>query len=157
TNECRVSRDRERNDFQRTLNEITKSGSVAEAEQAKQIQAYEKRVRSCEDTAVRSEKACAEEKTRLSEAEARAARERDEQKSLLEVRSAETSTLEKEKAACLVERAACATERATCATERDACRAQKFSGAGKSASSGGATAEDAPAVKATPQETSPGP
>ncbi|WP_437678546.1 protein kinase domain-containing protein [Sorangium sp. So ce131] len=149
-NACRGAREQDRADFNQTLATLQKTGSMTEAEHAREIQALHAtqaaRLKACEDSAAAAEKATMEGRERLAEAEkARAAlaTERDEAKGLAEQRAAEL-------AAASQLRAACDAERASCIAERDRLKAQPVD-------PGSAPASPAPAAAsgALPQLPSP--
>ncbi|WP_437836846.1 protein kinase domain-containing protein [Sorangium sp. So ce1153] len=124
TSACRSARDQDRAEFNETLATLQKSGSMTEAEHARQIQALHAtqaaRLKTCEDSAAAAEKASMTDRERLAESEkARAAlvTERDEAKALAEQRAAEL-------AAATQARAACDAERASCTAERDRLKAE---------------------------------
>ncbi|WP_437999806.1 serine/threonine-protein kinase [Sorangium sp. So ce185] len=123
-NACRTAREQDRVEFNETLATLQKSGSMTEAEHARQIQSLHAtqaaRLKACEDDAAAAQKAAMADRERLAEAEkARAAMaaERDEAKTLAEQRAAEL-------AVATQLRAACDAERASCAAERDRLRAE---------------------------------
>lgn len=122
---CREGREQDRADFNQALATLQKTGSMTEAEHAREIQAlhatHAARLKSCEDKVAAVEKASLAERERLvAEAErarAAVAAERDEAKALAEQRAAEIAALTQQQAACDA-------ERATCAAERDRCKAE---------------------------------
>ncbi|WP_437308594.1 serine/threonine protein kinase [Sorangium sp. So ce388] len=124
TSACRSARDQDRAEFNETLATLQKSGSMTEAEHARQIQSLHAtqaaRLKTCEDSAAAAEKASMTDRERLAESEkARAAlvTERDEAKALAEQRAAEL-------AAATQQRASCDAERASCTAERDRLKAE---------------------------------
>ncbi|WP_437578676.1 protein kinase domain-containing protein [Sorangium sp. So ce887] len=178
-NTCRSGREQDRADFNETLATLQQSGSMTDAEHARQIQSlhatHAARLKTCEDSAAAAEKAAMADRERLAEAEkARAAltTERDEVRALAEQRAAEL-------AAATQQRAACDAERASCIAERDRLRdeaaepydtppspgtpaAPAASGAlpqlpPPPASTGGSPAAGAPATPATPAASTPSP
>ncbi|AUX40137.1 protein kinase [Sorangium cellulosum] len=149
-NACRGARAQDRADFNQTLATLQKTGSMTEAEHAREIQAlhatHASRLKTCEESAAAAEKVSMETRERLAEAEkARAAlvTERDEAKVLAEQRAAELAVASQL-------RAACDAERASCIAERDRLKAQP-------ADPGSAPASPAPAASsgASPQLPSP--
>jgi serine/threonine protein kinase len=141
--ECQAIRDKDRALLKKSLDDVMKSGSTTQAEHARQTQAYEARIKACEDTATAAQQVCVAEATRRTDesAKQKAAleKERDDQRALVEAAKAHVAVLEKE-------RDRFASERLACSEERDACQA-----AAK------ATSKPAPPGPASPGPASPGP
>jgi serine/threonine protein kinase len=120
---CSAARDTDRAMYRQALDEFTKTGSVADADRARQLQSYATRIKACEDIAASEKRTCGEEQVRRDIDNARQkgalaalAEERDEEQA-----SAAHATLELAEAKKKLE--ILAAEKVALTEERDALKA----------------------------------
>lgn len=117
---CKAALSMEREEMKRSLEDIMRTGTAAQAEHAQEIHRYEGRIKACEDGAAAQKRACEDEATRTVTAGALARAE------LIGDRDAALRRADQEKSGRLIaeaERDACKADARALAEERDALKA----------------------------------
>jgi chromosome segregation ATPase len=111
---CVSRREKDRNDFRQSLEDVKRTGTTSLAERAREVQRFTNQIRACQDDAFAARHASAEA---IADARQKAAvaTEREESQSLLQSQKAEIESL-------TAQRDTATSERAACRSDLDACR-----------------------------------
>ncbi len=118
--ECESARDQDHTDFKASLDNLSKTGSEAERERARELADRQKKLRACEEQALTDKKKADEDMRKVRE---QADKDRDKLVAERDAANKATEQARAELAAVVSERDVVRGEMKTCAEERDGCKA----------------------------------